>query len=287
MPLPLFHNKEKLKCLLTGYVLIECSSDPTLTLDDFAINERISNKATACPSNNAGLVAAIKNFQVVMQIVFSDAFATSLEVFIDHLEGVKRPMEVVPADFLRYSVELTLRKFFRIVRTVKGSALSDCSVKTPEQCAALMSSLFVRLAADLSDSATMLGMESYYRVRTLRKRELDVLSVNFVTPAKSGRQNLEKQSVKFSPATPIILQSQTSVTEEKSSLPSKPCSGHLGSQLAAVRKDGRPYACSHGKECTYRHISVAGKSNQKLLDIVASMPVPVRADLKKAIEDRK
>ena len=40
-----------------------------------------------------------------MQIIFSDAFANSLCIFIDKLEGVSRPMEVVAANFLRYSVE--------------------------------------------------------------------------------------------------------------------------------------------------------------------------------------
>jgi hypothetical protein len=34
--LPLFSNEEKLKLLLTGSILIEGSSVPTLTLEDFA-----------------------------------------------------------------------------------------------------------------------------------------------------------------------------------------------------------------------------------------------------------
>ena len=48
-----------------------------------------------CSSNNTGLIAAVKNFQTVMQIIFSDAFETCLEAFIDNLEGVYRPMELV------------------------------------------------------------------------------------------------------------------------------------------------------------------------------------------------
>jgi hypothetical protein len=54
-------------------------------------------------------------------------------------------------------------------------------------------------------------------------------------------------------------------TAEKAGGPAKVCSGHLGKQLAAVRKDGRPYACGFGKVCTFAHVSIAGKSNQKLL----------------------
>ena len=72
--LRIFHDKEKLKLLLTGSVLIECTTDPTLSLQDFVIDEKISNKTTACPSNNIGIIQTIKNFQTVMQIVFSDHF---------------------------------------------------------------------------------------------------------------------------------------------------------------------------------------------------------------------
>ena len=103
--LRIFHEKEKMKLLLTGSVLVECTTDPTLTLQDSATDEKIFNKTTTCPSNNIGIIHAIKNFQTIMQIIFSDAFANSLCIFIDKLEGVSRPMEVVAADFLRYSVE--------------------------------------------------------------------------------------------------------------------------------------------------------------------------------------
>jgi hypothetical protein len=65
------------------------------------------------------------------------------------------------------------------------------------------------------------------------------------------------------------------------------CSGHLGKQLAAVRKDGRPYACGFGKDCTLSHVSIVGKSNQKLLEIAAGMPSPMKQDLTKAIGSKK
>ena len=135
VPLPLFQKKEKLKALLTGFVLVECTTETTLFLDDFVVGlgDKISNRAFACPLSNVGLVQSIKNFQTDMQIVFSDAFAKSLDVFIDHLEGVKRPMEAVATDFLRHCVE-----FLRIVRSVRGANLTEFSVKSPVLCSTLI-----------------------------------------------------------------------------------------------------------------------------------------------------
>jgi hypothetical protein len=75
--------------------------------------------------------------------------------------------------------------------------------------------------------------------------------------------------------------------EEAKARPSKPCSGLLGGLPSAVRKDGRAYVCSHGKDCTYKHITLVGKSNQRLQDIIATMPIAVQDDLKKAVDNRK
>ena len=44
--LRIFHEKEKMKLLLTGSVLVECTTDPTLTLQDFATDEKNFNKTT-------------------------------------------------------------------------------------------------------------------------------------------------------------------------------------------------------------------------------------------------
>jgi hypothetical protein len=93
----LFSNKEKLKLLLTGSVLIEGSTEPTFTLDDFITkaSEPITDRAVPCPLHNAGLVGALKNLAICMQITFSGPFGNSLVVFIDQLEGAQRTMEVV------------------------------------------------------------------------------------------------------------------------------------------------------------------------------------------------
>jgi hypothetical protein len=40
--------------------------EPTLTLEDFVTRPQISKKSTACPSNNIGMVSALKNLQLIL-----------------------------------------------------------------------------------------------------------------------------------------------------------------------------------------------------------------------------
>ena len=54
-----------------------------------------------------------------------------------------------------------------------------------------------------------------------------------------------------------------------------------------MRRDGRPYDCKFSKDCIFSQVSVAGKSNQKLLDIAAGLPSAALSDIKKAITARK
>jgi hypothetical protein len=105
--------KEKLRAL-TGSVLVESSSEPSLTLEDFITSkgEKVCNTSTACPNNNVGMIQVLKNLQTVLQIVFSTAFAKCLEEFIEHLEGEIRPMESVASDFLKDSVDWLSGGFF-------------------------------------------------------------------------------------------------------------------------------------------------------------------------------
>jgi hypothetical protein len=110
----------------------------------------------------------------------------------------------------------------------------------------------------------------------------------------------EKPSVKF----------VEGVKEEKGSPgPAKICSGRMGKQLAAVRKDGKPYVCAFDRDiwgsssrrfgrtagrtsvplisCTFVHMSRAGKSDERLTDIASSMLAPIKHDLIGAINMRK
>jgi hypothetical protein len=90
--------------------------------------------------------------------------------FVDKLHGVCRPMFLVAADLLRYSVETALRKFFRMVFSVKGSSLPDqLSLKTPSLCLSYLKSLFVKIAVSLSHFSTMQQHDSYFRFRRERR----------------------------------------------------------------------------------------------------------------------
>ena len=65
--------------------------------------------------------------------------------------------------------------------------------------------------------------------------------------------------------------------------PSKPCSGHLGNQLGAVNKDGRRYSCTRGDLCQFRHVTIDGKTDQRLIDLLVSMPPTAQTDLSEEV----
>ena len=150
--LPVLGDIGRFKMLLTGAVFIE-TSEPTLGLEDFLSGERITCKPSPSPSNNAGLVTALKNVQMVLQVCFSDAFGTVLDSFIDKLEGVCRPMKLVASD----------------LSTVRGSVLeAGLSLKTPALGAKYLTAIFDKLAADLSDHPSMVMRDAYFRLRVVK-----------------------------------------------------------------------------------------------------------------------
>jgi hypothetical protein len=270
--LTVFRDKVKLKLLLTGSVLLDNTTEPSISLDDFVTSTRISNKSTACLSNNIGMVGALEKFQMVLQVIFSSEFSECFKDFIDNLHGVVRTMYLVPADLLRYSVEMALRKFFRIVRSVKGSSLQvGLSLKNPTLCADHLKTLFANVSASLSDFPTMQRHDSYYRFRSAKRGELEAPSkptekaIRAVTPTVKFDVDDKGRSPNAPPPS------------------TKPCSGHMGGLLKAVKKDGRQYKCDFGSRCSYLHVSPVGKSDEKLFEYVESMSPVARADLGKAI----
>ena len=105
-----------LKMLLIGNVLVEGNA-PTLTLDSFLTGENISSTSSVCPFQNRPMVSVLQNLQITLQVFLSGRFFGAIDPFILLLEGSERPLELVPAEFLRYSVESVIRKFFRVVRS--------------------------------------------------------------------------------------------------------------------------------------------------------------------------
>ena len=118
----------------------------------------------------------------------------------------------------------------------------------------------------------MTRQEAYYRVKLSR-----MIGTGVVAKTEALAPKSEKQTVKFAGVK----------AEAKTATAAKVCSGHLGKQLSAVRKDGRRYVCTFGKDCTFVHISIAGMTNQKLTDVAAGIPSQMRQDITKAIQARK
>ena len=264
----------KLKLLLVGLVLTD-NGAPTLCLEDLISGEKVTCKPSPCPSNNAGLVTALKNVQMVLQVCFSDVFGKALESFIDKLEGASRPMELVASDFLKHSVQFNLRRFFREVSTVRGPDVqAGLSFKTPELCAAYLTTLFDKLAEELSNHPMMVIGDAHFRLRVVRPLVLLPLEK---TPANKEAAVVRAEKPAASAVTP---------SDDRKEVSTRPCAGHLGNLLGAVNKDGRFYTCKFGKDCAFRHITIEGKSRQILLDIVGSLTAVPRADLTRAIVKR-
>ena len=258
--LHLVQKSDDLELLLTGALFVEGGA-PTLELADFAIpnsSEALSTGNTVCPYQNRPLVALLRNFQDCLQVFFSHFFKSCLDDFIYDLEGADRPMELVAADFLKYSVEETLRKYFRVIRSERrGPDSSEMPIANPEQCAAYLSSLFKQLSNDMRDDPTRWIEEDYFRMRLAR---------DLKSPGAAPSRTPEKTAEKAPTST------------------SRPCAGHLGKQLKAVMPDGTQYKCKFGKTCMFKHVGKTGKTNKELLELIALMPASAQGDLRAAIK---
>jgi hypothetical protein len=129
----------------------------------------------------------------MLQIVFSDAFEKCFDPFIEKLEGAVRPMELVPSDLLKHSAELTLRKVFRVVRSVKSASMPLLDLEGPEKCAkTFFTDSFEKTSSDLSDHAVMAKQDLFYRVKTARQSEtpagakIDGRAKNGKEPGETG-----------------------------------------------------------------------------------------------------
>lgn len=214
-----------------------------------------------CAEQNRPMVFALKNLQVTLLVYLSSEFEGCFNPFIALLEGVKRPMELVAADFLKCLIEENLRKFFRIVSSERASATSeDTPLINPRQCATFLSNLFIKLASDLGDHQLTAVEEECFRMRLVHEARITQKSstnsqLKANTPAKAAERRKES-----------LL---------------RPCAGHLGKQLKAVFPDGRPYRCGYGKACKFRHVGKIGETPLELLELIAQLPSAAQEDLRK------
>ena len=91
------------------------------------------------------LLMSFEIFQVTLEILLSDSFEGVMEAFIADLEGKLRPLELVTSDFLRYSVEEVIKKFFRVIRSEKrGTTPDSYLVSNPAECATFLKEMLSR-----------------------------------------------------------------------------------------------------------------------------------------------
>lgn len=250
--LAIFASPKKFELFLTGNVLVE-GSTTTITLEDFALTEKITTGNSVCPCQNRPLVAVLRNVQVSLQVLLSESFENSLEAFILDLEGKERPLELVPSDFLRYSVEEVFKKFFRVVRSERrGTTAESELVRTPAHCAVFLKGLFCNLSQLLSDYQTRAVEEAYFRLHQVENRAVS-LKRNAAINTKPVR---------------------------------KLCSNFLGSSLKAKKPDGSSYKCSYGKECRFRHLGAKERTDAAVNALIAKLPRSVQGDLQKALKAR-
>ena len=271
-----FRDRDKLKFLITGAFQLDGIGIATLTIDDFVIGQSISDKHAVCSNHNAALTTTLKNFQTLLHIVFSNAYENCLASFIDKLEGDDRPMDLASSDFLKYSIGIILKRFFRIVRSVKTSATQE-SLGSPAKCANFLQGLFEKLGNDITHHPTMMRLDALYRLRVARKLEA----------AAAGKPESKKIDIKSAAEKPTVRWNDVSPADEKKAGPRKTCSGFFGGQIGAIRKDGRKFSCDRGKDCTYAHVSVVGKSLEKLTEIASNIAPPTRDYLLKALQSKK
>ena len=255
--LQLFTDPGRLKLFLTGNVLTE--EIPTLSLADFVGSQPLLEGEFICPKQNAPLVATLQNLQIVLQVLLSNDFEDSLEPFIAHLQGKLRPLELVKSNLLRFTVEAVLRKFFNVISTIRTPKLTTgFEVRTSAECAVYLRKLFDDLKETLADHQSRGIEESYFH----RAVGLNITSVN------------------------------VAISDPKLDLPGKkkvsgrPCSGFLGEQLKAKLTDGSLYKCLYGTECTFRHVSVKGKSEKDILELLAQLPSSAQADLRRVVKPK-
>ena len=262
--LEFLQKTSQLQLLITGQLFVEGDA-PTLNLQDFASEDRFGASNRICPQQNRPMVEALKNLQSCLQIYLDDKFGACFDQFIEDLEGPVRPMQLVHEDFLLYSVEEKLQKFFCVVSSERAGTpqLSgeEVSVKNPAECATYLTAIFSQLSIDLSDHHTRTLEEEYFRMRIARE---------------------EKSTVKSKKETPSASKA-VGAGKEAPTTSQKACAGFLGKQLNAKHADGSAYSCSYSP-CMFKHIGKKGKSSKDLAKLVAEMPSPAREHLTAAMK---
>jgi hypothetical protein len=101
------------------------------------------------------------------------------------------------SDLLKHSVEMTLRKVFKIIRSVKSTALPDQNVQGPEVCSKVFTDAFAKLSDDLSDHGITTRQNMYYRVMTAWTNDHEVVHRAEAPAPRRTEKPTPKPTVKF------------------------------------------------------------------------------------------
>jgi hypothetical protein len=158
-----------------------------------------------------------------MEVFLSSEFKNVFEAFIYALEGTSRPLDRVFADFLKYQVEINLRKFFRVVSSESYlSTLEEAPLTNPEECAFFLHSLFATLVDNLKDHHLRALKDEYFRIAITRDERI----VARLALTSSSKTKPKADAPAKKPQSPL-----------------RTCAGHFGKQLKAIlpaTEDGRP-----------------------------------------------
>ena len=110
--LALWRDVESLGTLLKGH--FRGAEVRTLGLQHFLEDGmRLRTGSDFCLRNNFIIVTAQKKLQLVLRLYFADEFERATYHIVDSLEGVDRPLELVPAGRLLRTMEAILARYFR------------------------------------------------------------------------------------------------------------------------------------------------------------------------------
>ena len=247
--------------LLMGKFGSEGDKDSLRIRDFVEVGGHLPTESTPDLGHNRVLVRALENLEVVLVVFLAPAFAGSLAAFRDCLEGIVRPLELAPADFLLYSVEMTLTKYFRMLRT--GSRVGT-DLSNPEGCAEYLRESFARLVADIAPPVQR--GEAVLRYRLMVRREK---VVHPVPPPRIKTVPMAAAPPRGEKATPPVF-----VKAEIGTV----CAGHLGNVLGLTNpKTGKRYVCPKPPGgCSFIHKDATGISKREIRTLAEGFPLGIR-----------
>lgn len=266
-------SPSKLKSLVTGSIF-DGLKDSIVVADLETKGLPIATGVQPDVNSNVNLVAMLRNLEAVLIVFFSAAFVGVFAGLLEDLEGFKRPLELVSADYLKHSIETELSKFFRVIRNQRSCDDPSLALAGPQKCAAFLQTLLSALAKDLGDDGKRVHMETYHLLTIRKEKAAKVGTVAAVPPSEKAKEKVTAVPEK------VVTRS------EKAARPAI-CGLHFGNQIGAISdRTNAEFACTAGAECKFRHISVKGKAKADLISIIEDLPTTMRPSMMAAVSKK-